>query len=107
MPSPREIEIRECTLSKAGENFGANNVAESDVDDFGQLPVEDQLDAFQRARSWCEGILDAITINDLTEEEIEDLFNNIESKINSGQDLGDDQINQRRPDLSTDSGEES
>jgi len=106
MPSPREIEIRECVLSKAGENFGANNVAEGNANDFGELDVEDQLEAFERARSWCEGILDAITINDLSEEEVEQLFDNVETKLTTGQDLGEEQINQRQPDLSEDSGEE-
>lgn len=99
MPAPREIEIRECMVSKAGENFGANNVAEGNVKDFGALDAEDQDDAFRRARSWCEGILEAITIDNLSEEEVSNLFDDVQSKIDSPGGLEPTEINQSSPDV--------
>jgi len=100
MPAPTPTQIRECILSEAGENFGANNVSEQEVSDFGELDTDLQDDAIKRARSWCEGILNSITLDGLTDEEVNDLFEEVQGEIESKGGLESGEINQSDPDPS-------
>jgi hypothetical protein len=89
MPEPTEGEIRECVLSRAGENFGAGNITSGEADDLGNLDVEGQKVALRRARQWCKGLYNSTHISDRTIQEINNAFEAAQEGLDNGEPIQD------------------
>lgn len=64
-PPVTEDRIAECTISDAGRAFGAGSLTMGETTDISDLPPEAQEEAISRAESWCEGMLESTSEEEL------------------------------------------
>lgn len=80
-PEVEPERISECVMSESAARFGAGSVTVGATTDISELSPEAQLEALDRAEKWCEGILDATSRPDMTEEEAQQMFNEVTAEI--------------------------
>lgn len=64
-PPVTEERIAECTISDAGRAFGAGSLTMGETTDISDLPPEAQQEAINRAESWCEGLMESTSEEEL------------------------------------------